>query len=363
MSLTFGARHSRDKRFASKDINDRVYGYSNGLRFDVTNNAADCSLGATSAICLAIANSGLITVNPNKVFTSERSRDFKDDSFAFTFEYDITDDINTYFKIIEAYKSGGFNTRDPHQNAADEAANVDDPTAIYGLGFEDGFAEEKVLSYEWGVKSELLDRRLRVNANVFFSEYSDIQLNILIPGTVADTKVTNAGEAEMLGFEADVTYMALENLMLILNYAWLDTEVTKATQPATGEDLTDRFVYNSAPRNSYTALADFTFAAGDWGRAFLNMSVNYMDERNGGNQASGVRNLKLNDYYLCNARVGIADMPFAGGMLNMGVWGKNIFDTDEYELTTVDNLPTQDRGTIYGEPATYGVDFIWSWAM
>ena len=367
MHLTFGARHSRDTRYAAKRVDDRAFFYADpavllGLgiptvtqKIEATTDPANCD-AQSGAACVALAPivGAVVTAEPHKVWSSARKKDFKDDSFAFTIEFDVTDDINTYFKVVEAYKSGGFNTRDPHQNASDGGND-------YGFGFEEGFNEEKVLSYELGIKSELLDRRLRINADYFYSEYSDIQLNFLVDGTVADTKVANAGEGVMHGFEADVTFLALENLMLIFNFAYLNTEIVEATNPIDGSDASDEFQYNSAPEFSYTGLADWTVYYADWGRTFLNVSVNYMDERKGGVLTEGTSRLKLSDYYLWNARLGIADIPLWGGSLNTGIFGKNIFDAEGYELTTVDNLPIADRATIYGDPPTYGVDFIWSW--
>ena len=40
------------------------------------------------------------------------------------------------------------------------------------------FNPEELESYELGVKSDLFDRTLRVNASVFFSDYNDVQLTL-----------------------------------------------------------------------------------------------------------------------------------------------------------------------------------------
>ena len=212
---------------------------------------------------------------------------------------------------------------------------------------------------ELGIKSELMDRRLRINADIFKSVYSDMQLNFILDGTVADTKITNAGEAEMQGLEADITFMATRNLLLMLNYAYLDAEVTKA-RDVNGQDVSDQFVFFAAPEQSYTAVADWTIADADWGRLGLNVSYNYMDERNGGSRAENVKNTQLRQYELVNARFSLADVPLAGGRLGAGLWAKNLLD-EEYELTAVDNLPSADRSVIWGEPRTYGIDVFYEY--
>ena len=338
LHLTFGARHSRDKRTAIKNQTDLNIAELYGLALDLPWGTIDQS-------------------DPGRQFDDVRaSKKFDDNSFSFVAEYDLTDSINVYGKINEAYKSGGFNTRDPQRDGKQGAAS---DGVNYGFGFVDGFDEEKVRSMELGIKSELMDRRLRINADVFFSEYEDMQLNFILAGTVADTKVTNAGEAEMFGFEADVTFLATENLLMMLNYAYLDTEVTKATD-INGNDASDQFVFFSAPEHSFTASADYTLLQADWGRTSLNVSVNYMDERNGGSRAENVKNTQLRQYELVNARLSLTDVPFAGGRLAAGLWAKNLLD-EEYELTAVDNLPQADRSVIWGEPRTYGIDIFYEY--
>ncbi len=336
LQLTFGARHSRDKRSAIKNQTDLNIAELYGLALDLPWGTIDQS-------------------DPGRQFDDvEASKKFDDNSFSFVAEYDLTDSINLYGKVNEAYKSGGFNTRDPQRdgNQGPASDGID-----YGFGFVDGFDEEKVRSMELGIKSELMDRRLRINADIFKSVYSDMQLNFLLAGTVADTKITNAGEAEMQGLEADITFMATRNLLLMLNYAYLDAEVTKA-RDVNGQDVSDQFVFFAAPEQSYTAVADWTIADADWGRLGLNVSYNYMDERNGGSLASNVKNTRLEAYGVWNARLGLNEMPLAGGMLSVAAWGKNLLD-EEYAISAIDNQPQADRSVLWGDPRSYGVDLIY----
>ncbi len=336
LQLTFGARHSRDKRSAIKNQTDLNIAELYGLALDLPWGTIDQS-------------------DPGRQFDDvQASKKFDDNSFSFVAEYDLTDSINLYGKVNEAYKSGGFNTRDPQRdgNQGPASDGID-----YGFGFVDGFDEEKVRSMELGIKSELMDRRLRINADIFKSVYSDMQLNFILDGTVADTKITNAGEAEMQGLEADITFMATRNLLLMLNYAYLDAEVTKA-RDVNGQDVSDQFVFFAAPEQSYTAVADWTIVDADWGRLGLNVSYNYMDERNGGSLASNVKNTRLEAYGVWNARLGLNEMPLAGGMLSVAAWGKNLLD-EEYAISAIDNQPQADRSVLWGDPRSYGVDLIY----
>ncbi|GAA4104908.1 TonB-dependent receptor [Zhongshania borealis] len=341
LHLTFGARHSEDERKTVKFQQDMTIAETALTAIDVS--FVQCGGNPLNSDC--------------RNFDSiPASQDFSNDSFSIVAEYDITDDINIYAKRVEAYKSGGFNTRDPQKDGNQGPATDGND---YGFGYADGFDAEYVTSYELGLKSELMDRRLRVNADVFYSQYEDMQLNFILTGTVADTKVTNAGEAEMYGFETDITFMATRELLLMANYAYLHTEVTKATD-ITGADVADKFVFFSAPENSFTLSADYTLFQADWGTGSANISVNYMDDRNGGSRAENVKNTHLRQYELVNARFSLTDIAFADGRLGAGVWAKNLLDT-EYELTAVDNLPQADRSVIWGDPRTFGIDVFYEY--
>ena len=364
LHLTFGARYSKDSREALKNQTDKTY-----LEIGTLNQAIDMqNLGPLQPV---LGAGGFLLPGDRAFDNIYASKDFTDSSFSFIAEFDLTEDINLYGKFIQAYKSGGFNTRDPQRGSTGTPSgpttpegrgdDTDQPApdgVVYGYGFADGFDEEHVDSIEAGIKSELLDRRLRINANLFYSEYTDIQLNFILAGTIADTKVANAGEAEMRGLEADITFLATDNLMLMLNYAYLDAEVTKAVDKA-GNDVTDTFVFYSAPEHSYTASADWTIGSWDWGVLSANVSYNFMDDRNGGVREANAVNTFIGSYGLWNGRLSLSQVPVSRfGTLNIGLWGKNLGD-EEYEITAIDNLPHSDRAVIWGEPRTYGIDVIY----
>lgn len=325
LQLTLGLRHTEDSREAFKDYITETYTVATTR--DANGNVVTALPPVGPAISAGWAQSAEVV--------------YKDSSFDLIAEYDLTDDINLYAKYGEAYKAGGYNVRDPDQ-----------------ARFAAGFKPEYVASAEIGVKSELMDRRLRINADVFHSDYTDVQLNFLLPGSIADTQVENAGEAVMRGFEMDVTFLAAENLLLTMNYAYLDAEVTAATDPNTGADVADEFRFTSAPMHSYTATMDYTVANWSWGRLALNLSYNYMDDRDGSPRTEVTQRVYLDDYDLWNGRVGLYDVPLFGGTLTTALWGKNLAD-NEYVVHAVDNLPHADRAVLWGEPLSYGIDLIY----
>lgn len=131
-----------------------------------------------------------------------------------TLSYQWTPDINTYFTASSAFRSGGYNARATTVSSFTRPAD-----------------EEEIVAFELGLKSELWDRRVRLNTALFHMDYTDRQVAQFEAGSGgASTRVVNAGESTATGIEVDLTLMPVEGLMLQANYGYLkidfDTFVT-----------------------------------------------------------------------------------------------------------------------------------------
>ncbi|WP_373079998.1 TonB-dependent receptor [Zhongshania sp.] len=351
LHFTLGARHSNDQRYALKNQRDEVYfEYSpsagNPQVFSLTTFAENAVLGP---LITPILDRGGLPADRRFDNVSGQRR-FKDDSFSAMVEYELSDRVNLYAKGVEAYKSGGFNTRDPQLDGAQGAAS---DGINYGVGFADGFGEEKAFSMELGMKSEWLDGRLRLNADVFQTDFDDMQMNFLLNGTVADTKVLNAGTASLRGFEFDVSALLADTLVASMEYAYLDAEITEVRDSA-GNDVSHRYAFSAAPENSYTASIDWHFWQGASAQMHLNVNTSFMDTRLGGGDVQNALTI-MPSYQLWNARLSLQQLKFARGECTIGLWGKNLLDK-EYEIYAIDNLPQADRAVVWGEPRSYGLE-------
>lgn len=344
LDITFGMRHSEDRRAAEKTLHTRTF-------------VENTLLGIATEIP---PGTGVLAL-PAEFDAVPAERKFSDDSFSFVLAYAFKDDVNLYAKVVDSYKSGGFNVRDPQRGKTGDPESDDsnEPAAdgrVWGFGYADGFEAEKVLSYELGMKSQFLQSRLRINAAAYLALFQDRQMNFVVENTIADSKVTNAGEAEATGFELDSMWLVTRDLLLSLNYAYLDTDVTEAIDTF-GRDRTHEFEFFSAPLHSYTAAVDYTLWSGDAGRLALNVSYNYVDERNGDSR----RDINLrNAYSLINARLGFTGMSVPGGNLSLALWGKNLGD-EEYWVAGATSLPHADQVALWGDARRYGLDIIYEW--
>jgi iron complex outermembrane receptor protein len=190
---------------------------------------------------------------------------------AFTANYKWTDDVSTYLRIATGYKAGG------------SAESVD-------VGqFGNTFDPEDVTLYEVGLKSYLLDRKLRLNLAVFDSEYKDMQLFFNTnPADLSVLVATNAGKASVAGVELETLWQPIEQLRFTFDYTYLDAKFDEVKAPANtifdpavnpdspyqvGDNIKDVFVMPYAPENSYNLGADWTFA--EFGSSALALILNY----------------------------------------------------------------------------------------
>ncbi|MGA0605973.1 TonB-dependent receptor [Phenylobacterium sp. VNQ135] len=123
-------------------------------------------------------------------------------------KYDLTDAVMVFATAATGFKSGGFNSR---------RLAVGDPFA---------FGPENSTTYEAGVKSELLGRRLVLNATVFQMTLEDFQESVLNPVTGVGFIVGNAGEREVRGLEVDFRARPSTRLSIDGGFAYTDAEFT-----------------------------------------------------------------------------------------------------------------------------------------
>jgi len=179
-------------------------------------------------------------------FTVDTSR--KDDALTpkIGINFRASDDVLLYASITRGFKSGGYDYG--ANNAADASV---------------GFGRERLWAYEAGMKSELVDRRLRMNLAAFWYDYTDLQVqNYVQVGASFGARTENAATARIRGIEAELTAKPVDGLQLFANLAYLDARytdypdafvVTAGNFDASGQRL------NNAPEWSATMGASYRF--------------------------------------------------------------------------------------------------------
>lgn len=204
-SITVGARYTdEDKKFEGfqHDLNASSYKFA-GL--PVT-QASAAALGFPDP-------SDLTRYFPPGI----RKQNFTDFSPRLGVEFRPTDTVMLYASYSEGFKSGSWTTR--LSNPVTEAES-DILT----------FGPEEATTYEAGVKSEFLNRRIQWNSAVFYTDYKDIQLNFQLG--VSPT-FQNAGDAEIYGFESELQAAITESFRVNANVGYVHAEYTSLAEGVT----------------------------------------------------------------------------------------------------------------------------------
>lgn len=305
LHLTVGARWSRDERRASYQRNVYVRDQDN--------------------------NDVLFTANP----LTGGSQAYNDFSPSATIAFDFNDNVNSYIRVASGYKTGGYNI------------GASSPER-----FNEGFAPEDVISYEWGIKSDLLDRKLRINAAMFHMDYKDIQVNVPDPQQLALIDVINAGKARIRGIELDMQMRPTQSLSFSFNYGYLDAKYLEILN-RTGTNITDQYVYISAPKHVVSTSGEFRFPQTSIGEFSVVVDYGFQDKHS---VQPNDRRYITGAYGLLNARLNLTDIPVPVGEIRLSLWGKNLTNKDYY----ISHGNLFAPGALYGDPRTYGLDVNFS---
>lgn len=167
-----------------------------------------------------------------------KSRKWRELTGDITPEYRINDDALVFFRFARGYRSGGFNNAIPVLTAAQIAAGERPDIPVVEPEYLD--------NYELGLKTSWLDDRLRVNANLFYYDQKDIQLNIQAPNPLnlqnppSGSFAQNAASGEVTGFELEIQAAPIENLRVsasigLLQAEYVDFNPTLSVSGVTGQ--------------------------------------------------------------------------------------------------------------------------------
>jgi len=233
--------------------------------------------------------------------------------------YDFTTQMMGYLSVTTGFKSGGW--------------SVDSFEAVDA---------ESVITYEAGLKSDLT-KALRLNMNVFYNDYTDLQIN---GSTAVGFTRVNAGDVVSYGFEANLSWKATEDISIDAFLGLLEAEY-KSLTPAAAALINKDFELKQAPPLSYGINLTYFKAIGQ-GNLSSNLQYAYTDKQY--NDLANVELIARDKTNLVNARVAYkwgTEVEYT-----VALWSKNLLDEHYAAAGTAGNT------AIYpGDPRTYGLDF------
>ncbi|MBK7115398.1 MAG: TonB-dependent receptor [Proteobacteria bacterium] len=219
-------------------------------------------------------------------------------------QYRWNDEVMTYVQWATGFKGGGVS---PRPFVVDQAQP---------------FGPEKLSSYEVGVKADLFDRSLRVNADVFTGNYKDLQLGLqTCTGSVLPApcgRIANAGDARIRGFEFESSYRPVQDFSIDASYSYTDFKYKRLNNVG-GIQLA--FVAPFMPAHKASIGAQYEFALANGSSVIPRVDGSFQSElyTNGNNQVTN----RIGGYTLFNARVTWRN---ADGDLEAALEGTNLGD-------------------------------------
>jgi iron complex outermembrane recepter protein len=195
VTITAGIRYTDEEKTIDFRDNRPVASVVNGARFCL--GAFAPAAGPCLDTANLVANNGALipTKQSTKVWTPRFAANFK-----------ATDDILLFASATRGFKSGGWNARGT------------------SVGTLLPFGPEKVWSYEAGIKSDLFDRRARINVTAFWMDVSNLQTpSALVGPTGAITFITrNFADYRNKGIEAELLFEPADGLIVFTNFGYQD---------------------------------------------------------------------------------------------------------------------------------------------
>ena len=239
--------------------------------------------------------------------------------------YHVSDDMSVSALVQKGYRAGG---------------------GVKSLATGDvvEFDPEFPWNYELSMRSQWLDQRLTVNANVYYIDWTDQQVEVSQSGDSQDRVTVNAGESVLKGLEVEVKARITEALMAYGSYGYSRTRFEKFTTPGPDGDVLDYSgnEFRLAPR--HTANIGVDYLVGDW-------TLSADSSFQGANYTQNDNKKKTDGRTLLNARVA-----YQWNDVELSAWGTNLAD-EKYVTSTFERNPvfSEAQDTLYlGPPRTLG---------
>lgn len=320
------------------DFTDKLNGFV-GVRYSHVKKAMEFAQGG-----YATSIPGVYLLDYIDIPASSQSQNDDFVSWTAGLSSQLQSNVNAYAKVARGYKEGGYSFRP--QSTASVGGDINNPDL--------GFGREQVTSYEVGLKSDLLSRRMRLNLAAFYLEYEDIQTRVVDDNGV--NRVINGPMASSQGIEAELRYRLSQAFTLRATVGYADATFGEFTHCHATDDCSDNQLPGAAKWSNTLAVDYLTTVNDDW-ELFSGVDYSYRSEIQ-----SDARNLAataLDSSNLVNARVGLVS---SQGDWEVMLWAKNLLDEDTVISRT--DSATSSLGfssSLYAPPRTFGLSVTYTY--
>ena len=299
LTLTVGLRWSKDEKDYSALRDGR---------------GQECVAG--SAVVAAVGTPASCPVG--SVSTARRqsvSGSWQNVSPRFGLDYRWSPEVMTYISMSKGYKGGGFN--DTVQTRCYRS-----PFPNCGLA---EFTEENLWTYEAGIRTDLFDRRLRLNITGFLTKYKDQQIQLIDVGP-PPLQYTINGDSTVKGVEVELLTVPVDGLTLRANLGYVDAKYDGDLRGLSGQiALTPAVPFFRSPKWSYSLGATYELPVSDKGDLVFDVNYGWKDQQ--ASYPNPTNMVILPSYGLLNSRISYK----SDDNWSISVFANNL--TNEYYLT------------------------------
>ena len=278
------------------------------------------------------------------------AKNFHNLSYLVSGSYQLTDDVFLYAKIASAYKSGGFSART----------------------HADQYDPEQDTSYEGGIKSEWFDHHLRVNADFFYAEYDNAQINVFTEDPIthaAASVTTNAGSLNYTGGELEVSLIPAEGWLIDGSLGYTDpvfnTFLTTIPPSTTKVNLASQAIDNYTSKLTYAIGVQYDFPSFGFGDLTARVDYNFASPKTFHPLTilSPLNEIiKSQNYHNLNAYILLKNIETDYGAWQAKFFGNNLIDEEQrYAGIDFEIAPGYSYfgNNSYNPPRTFGFELTY----
>lgn len=264
------------------------------------------------------------------LLASKQSKTFSDWSGRLGLRYEINPDVSIYATYNRGYKSGGF-----------FGGLATTPEEL------EPYDNETLDAFEVGMKSELFDRRVRLNMSAFYYDYQNQQVFAqALRNGLTVLVLDNAASSKVYGAEAEITARPTQNLQFTAGLSLLNAKY--GDYQSEGQDFTDNRLPQS-PKVTFNVAGSYTYPLESGAALVASADAAYSSKIYFDN--SNASRLSQDGVWIAGAQ---ASWRSPDTSIEAGVFARNVFNEDY--VVTISNIDSLGEDLMtYNRPRSLGV--------
>ena len=251
-------------------------------------------------------------------------------------EFRPRDDLMFWGSWTRGFRSGNYNARAP---------------SIAALGPAD---PEQADQLEVGMKGDFADGRLRANLTAFYTIYDEIQRVTNGEDALGNPLqlLRNAAEATIPGIEAELSWVPVDQLLLMASIGWIDPQFDKFTGLNLGaptdeenERLAKQLEFERVPTFEYTLVGEYSIPFSDFGD--LTFRAQYAWRDGFFTDVTNNPTRDIDDYGILDASIRLTNDNW-----RIALWGRNLAEENYGDIISA----AFNQQRFGGQARTYGLE-------